>query len=380
VPTPPLSPELLRETVEAFKANGFNKQYAADALGIPRNTFASRYRRAVSLGFDEKIISEAPAGHTIKGVSSLYDGTGNLVQQWVKTRTDQPSLEDIAEAVRAALDDYSPPKTMVDAPEATDALLATIYPLADWHIGLLAWRKETGEDWDLTIAKDVISRAMRRLVAQSPNSEQAVVLGLGDLLHADNYQNRTTRSGHVLDVDGRYPKVLKVATELILETIDLALQKHARVLVRLIPGNHDDQSAIAVSLALAVRFEGDHRVTIDDSASRFWWWRWGSVFLGAAHGDQAKMQDLPLTMASRNPDDWGASRHRLILTGHIHHRSKLLAAKEYGGVEVESFNTPAAKDAYQDGHGYVSGRSVHSLTFHAQDGELSRARVNIVSA
>ena len=68
----------MREAVEAFKANGFNKQHAADALGISRGTFQNRYRKAVQLGFDEKIVSEAPAGHTIKGVSTLYDAGGNV--------------------------------------------------------------------------------------------------------------------------------------------------------------------------------------------------------------------------------------------------------------------------------------------------------------
>src|SRR5690606_22989194 len=137
-----------------------------------------------------------------------------------------------------------------------------------------------------------------------PASETAVVLGLGDLLHADNYANMTSRSGNKLDVDGRYPKVLKVATKLVLHTIELALRKHEHVIVRLLPGNHDDQSAIAVSLARGLRYDGRHRVTVDDDPGRFWWWRWGKTFLGAAHGDMARMHELPLIMAARHPEEW----------------------------------------------------------------------------
>lgn len=373
-----LTIEQMQEAVDAVAKYGSQNE-AARQLGIPRPTFLNRYRKGIAKGLDQAIVHPAPQGHTVKGVSTMYDAGGNIAAQWVKTALG-PSLESIAEAIRDALDGYSapPPSNPPSAP--TDASLATVYPLADWHIGLLAWHEEAGEDWDLNIAKDIIGRAMRRLIAQSPPSEQGVVLGLGDLLHADNYENRTTRSGHALDVDGRYPKVLRVATELVIEAIDLALTKHARVLVRLIPGNHDDQSAIAVSLALAMRYSNDPRVTVDDSASRFWWWRWGKVFLGAAHGDQTKMQDLPLVMAARNPDDWGASRYRMIMTGHIHHRSKINAAKEYCGVEVESFNTPTARDAYGEGHGYTSGRSVHSITFDRDLGEVGRVRSNIVGA
>lgn len=170
----------MREAIEAWKACGENSSQAAEKLGIPRPTLQHRLRRAIALGFDEKIVSEAPAGHTIKGVSTLYDAGGQVVQQWVKTRADQPSPEELAEAIRDALGGKVSPAPLLPAPDATEANLATVYPLSDWHVGLLAWHREVGEDWDLTIAKDVISRAMRRLVAQSPGSEQGVILGLGD--------------------------------------------------------------------------------------------------------------------------------------------------------------------------------------------------------
>jgi hypothetical protein len=362
--------------VEAVKTYG-TVAHAARAIGVPDATLRRRYHAAVQRGLDADLVHEAPTGHAIKGVSTLYRDDGSIIQQWIKTRTDLPPLEDVIGAVREAFEDYKGKPPKLPSPKHTSPELATVYPLADWHIGLLAWHREVEHDWDLSIAEADIQRSMARLVASSPASETAVILGLGDLLHADNYQNMTARSGNRLDVDGRYPKVLKTATKLILHTIDLALQKHEHVIVRLIPGNHDDQSAIAVSLALATRFEGYPRVKVDDDPGRYWWWRWGSVFLGAAHGDMAKMKDLPLIMAARHPEDWGATTHRMILTGHIHHRERL-NAKEFGGVDVESFNSPAGKDAWQHGMGFVSKRSVHSLTFHNIDGEIMRNRVAIV--
>lgn len=374
--TPALTAELLQEAVDAFKKYG-SKTAAAEALGLDRGTFYHRYRKAVAAGLDEDIVHPAPAGHIIKGVSTLYAGDGSIVQQWVKTRTGDLSLEELTEAVQGAFTEYRGSAEPLPRPAHSEPELVTVYPLADWHIGLLAWHREVQEDWDLTIAEAAIAKAMERLVARSPASETGVILGLGDLLHADNYQNVTSRSGNKLDVDGRYPKVLKVAVKLVMHAIDLALKRHQHVLVRILPGNHDDQSAIYVALALALRYENDPRVTVDDDPGRFWWWRFGKVFLGAAHGDMAKMDKLPLIMASRNPEDWGASEHRMVFTGHIHHREKL-NAKEVGGVDVESFNSPAAKDAWQWGAGFVSKRSVHSVTFHNLDGEESRQRVNVL--
>ena len=52
MPTPPLTEQDMRAAIEAFKANGYNKSKAADALGINRGTFNHRYLKAVSAGLE----------------------------------------------------------------------------------------------------------------------------------------------------------------------------------------------------------------------------------------------------------------------------------------------------------------------------------------
>jgi hypothetical protein len=277
--------------------------------------------------------------------------------------------------VRAALDEYVPPPTIIPSPENADADLVTLLPLSDLHIGMLAWQKETSQqNWDIKIATGVIKTAMTRLVAGTPAAAQGVVLGLGDLLHSDNYSGQTSRSGAILDVDGRYPKLLYAATDLILFTVDLALQRYQNVLVRLLPGNHDDLSAIAVTLAVSLFYQSNPRVTVDDDAGRFWWWSWGKVFLGATHGDKAKMADLPLIMASRNPEAWGKAKFRHIHTGHIHQDKSL----ERGSTTVESHRSPIPGDAWHVAQGYGAGRQVSAITYHKEQGEIIRQKVVIV--
>jgi DNA repair exonuclease SbcCD nuclease subunit len=174
-------------------------------------------------------------------------------------------------------------------------------------------------------------------------------------------------------VDGRYPKVLKTAIRMIVSTIQLALQNHETVHVRILPGNHDDQSALAIGIALSMYFENQERVKVDDSPSRFWWKRFGKVFLGATHGDKAKMKDLPLVMANDRPQDWAASTHKKIYTGHIHHERTI----EEGGVIVSSMRTPVAKDAYHSFEKYRAGRSVYSETFNINGSMAGTTQINI---
>ena len=83
-----------------------------------------------------------------------------------------------------------------------------------------------------------------------------------------------------------------------------------------------------------------------------------------------------MMLAADRPEDWGASLFRYFYFGHVHHES----AKELGGVRMESFSSPAGKDAFSASHGYRSGRAYSAITHHREEGEIGRHRVNIVSA
>jgi hypothetical protein len=360
-------------TLAALERNDWDCAKAGLELGKSRQTIESRILSARARGW----VEDGPPleGFRVTGTSTLFDGEGNKRATWLKTARDAPGPEEIASSIRQAFEDYTPPEPSVWLSEPiTDSDLATIYICADWHVGLLSWKKETGHNYDLKIGQSTIQTAMERLIAGTPKSGQAVVLGLGDLLHSDNYDNQTSKSKNVLDVDGRYPKILSAATQLLLYTIDLALQKHETVIVRVLPGNHDEHAAIAVSLALSLYYANNPRVSVDDDAGRFWWWSFGKVFLGATHGDKAKMKDLPLIMAARNPEAWGKAKFRHVYTGHIHQQSGI----EMSGVTVESFQSPVAPDAWHVAQGYGANRSVQAINYHKADGEISRNKVNIL--
>lgn len=368
---PKLSDDEWSRTEAALTKHGWNVAAAARELDKSRSTIRDRITAARAA---KKLPDGPPVeGFQVKGTSTLYDSEGNIKATWLKTAREGPSSDEIASQVSDALRDYKPPKALKTALKG-DRDLATIYPLADWHIGLLSWEKETGHNYDLKIAKATIESAMQRLIVGGPKSRLGVIVGLGDLLHSDNFDNQTAKSKNVLDVDGRYPKILYAATQLLLHTIDLALQKHEKIIVRILPGNHDEHSAIAVSLALSLHYGKSPRVTVEDNAGRFWWWHWGSVLLGATHGDKAKMKDLPLIMAARNPEAWGKTKFRHIFTGHIHTQTGI----EMNGVTVESFQTPVAPDAWHTDMGYGANRSVQAITYHKSDGEIMRHRVNII--
>ena len=411
MPTPPIPHETLIETVAAYLAHGDNQSATALALNIARSTLQARLRVAAERGMlgtkpvlpgfrlsktttvtnqDGDVVREfvqqrpdiggafeVPDGHSVKGVSALVDSQGRTIQQWVKTKAE-PSAIDIAETLKAAFLDYQPAAVLVPAPATTEADLLTLVCCNDWHVGMFAWDRETDSNWDLKISEQVIGQGIEDAIARSPNSGTAIVLGGGDLTHADNNKNQTARSSNQLDVDGRHQKIVETAGRLMVRTVDAALRKHGHVIVRNLKGNHDEETAPAIAWFLLAWYRNEPRVAVDCDQSLFFHHRFGKVMLSATHGHEAKLQDMPQIMAHRRAEDWGATLFRYAHGFHIHHRSKF--ATEGGGVIMESHQAPIPQDAWHFGSGFLSGRSLQTISYHREYGEVSRVRVALLDA
>lgn len=322
---------------------------------------------------------EVPDNFSIARISANLDAEKRWKGGWIIQKPDAgPSIEQTVELIKSAFADYKPAARRSKAPGYTNESLLTLLPLADCHIGMHAWGKEVGTDWDLGIAADVIGRGVEEAIERSPASGTFVVLGGGDLLHADNQDNKTAKSGNQLDVDGRYQKVVGVANELLVRTVDAALRRHGKVIVRILKGNHDEHSAIAAAYFMLAWYRNDPRVGVDVDPSLFWWLRWGKVLLGATHGHTVKLKDMASIMAHRRAADWGLTLYRYVHGFHIHHASKFQT--EGQGVISESHQAPVPQDAWHFGAGFLSGRSIQTISYHHDFGEVSRARVAIIDA
>ncbi|MGE8128499.1 hypothetical protein ACQKQD_16110 [Methylobacterium sp. NPDC080182] len=117
-------------------------------------------------------------------------------------------------------------------------------------------------------------------------------------------------------------------------------------------------------------------MTVAGAPGDHWFRRFGKCLLGATHGHTMKPQQMAMMLATDRARDWGETDHRHMFFGHIHHET----AKECGPVRVESFSSPAGKDVHAAAGGYRSSRALNAVTFHAEDGEVCRHRVNIKGA
>lgn len=318
---------------------------------------------------------KVPAGFHARRMTVARNADGEITQTWAQSIID---ADHRVQSVIDALDglaDKIPREPLIVPPAACDADLLAVYPMGDPHIGMYAWAPETGASFDLDIAERTLVSAVDHLVALAPAAETALILNLGDFFHADSQENRTRRSGHQLDVDSRYSKVLAVGIRVMCRIIDRALEKHARVIVRNEIGNHDDHSSLALSLALAHHYHDNPRAQIDTSPAKFWYYRLGRCLLATTHGDTAKMPQLGGIMSADRPEDWGQTdaQARRWYTGHVHKESVI----ELPGCVVESFRTLASRDAWTAAAGYRSGRDMRLDVWHRQHGMDRRHIVGI---
>ena len=320
---------------------------------------------------DPGALQPIPDGYMAKGVSTLVGPDGSIKAQWIKTTAD---MERQRELQLAAIDAMA-----ADLPRVSPRIakgtylddLLTVYPIGDPHVGMVSWPEETGDDWNLKIAEQMHCDAMAELVRAAPSSRQAVVVNLGDLFHRDGATAETPRSRHPLDVDGRFMKMFRVGVMVMRRCIESALERHETVHVINAAGNHDESSAQALAVALSIAYENEPRVTVDLSPSLFYYYRFGKVLIGVHHGHTCKAPALPGVMAADRAVDWGETKFRHWLTGHVHHES----VKEYPGVTVESFGTLAAKDAYATNGGWRSNRHMQAIVYHRGGWLVARSQV-----
>lgn len=367
------------EVLDALEKSA-TQEDASKLLGMPVDSIKQHLKRmrrkagmsGVAPEFDMK--HQVPDGYIVKGVSTYYAEDGSVRGQWVKSTLASQNQQQIQEAFLEAFQDDIPrmPPTKFKNKENIDEALLNVYVYGDPHIGLRTWEEETGTNHDLNASINLFTTAHADLVHRSPNANTAIILNLGDYFHADDGRNVTLRSGHVLDVDGRYQKVRIVGFKILRAMIEMALEKHKKVIVWNIQGNHDDYSAIDLSLWLSVAYEDEPRVEIETSPNRFYYHQHGAVMLAATHGDTAKPNMIQGVMASDKSEMWGQTKFRYAHLGHIHHK----VLKDEAGVAVETHRVLQPNDLYSHMAGYRSQRDAQCITYHSRLGEYARVMVN----
>lgn len=247
--------------------------------------------------------------------------------------------------------------------------------IPDLHLGKLAWAPETGgANYDSKIASEVFMAALEALIQRtSAFGFERVVFPVGnDFFHADTKQGTTTK-GTPLDTDSRFHKTFVAGRRLMTEAIE-RLRQLAPVTVVVIPGNHDTMSAFHLGDSLECLYHKTPDVTIMNSPIQRKYVSYGCNLIMFTHGDKGKRQNLPLLMATEEPEAFGSAVFREAHTGHNHE----LRVQESMGVRVRISPALCPADAWHSENHLVGNlRSAEAFVWSKTEGLVATAAYTV---
>lgn len=366
--------QVLETLIKTGAVSKAAKELGCDRRGIYR-MLQSIERRAAIKGVapHRDLTHQTAEGFETKRVSTAYNQDGEVALQWhIQEREKGLKLDTILDAI----DSYEwKPAPKIEYTSEHDSDLLTLYTLTDFHLGMYSWSAETGDDWDMDIAEYEALSGITRMADGSPNSEIAILNLQGDFLHWDGLLAVTPASKHVLDADTRYGKLIEMALNIVMQSIEILLIKHKKVRLLVCEGNHDESGSAWLRKACKKIYANNDRLEVDDTEFPYYAYLHGNIMLGFHHGHKKKNNALPQLFASepRYRHMWGSAKYCYIHTGHYHHAEQNMS--EDGGAIVERHPTLAGSDAYAARGGYTSWRAAHAITYHIEDGEHSRKTV-----
>lgn len=277
------------------------------------------------------------------------------VKAWLGRREStglEQALEALIERMPAA-----PPADYRPVPPAANRMCEVA--LYDLHFGMLAWSPETGEDYDVSIARRITADAANQIAERTRDlGVESFLLPIGnDLFHVNDPSGQTPASKNRLDVDSRLGKITEEAA-LAMQGVVSMLAEIAPVKLLWVPGNHDPQTSYYLLREMAAWWRDTDRIQVDTDLRKRKYVPFGRNLIGFMHGcdlPKSRRKELKGLMADEAADLWRSGQYREIHTGHRHKKSMLsfVSADTYGSTVVRTIPSLVATDAWHFAQGFV---------------------------
>lgn len=235
--------------------------------------------------------------------------------------------------------------------------------LYDLHIGMYAFAKEVGRDWDVEIAVNRALNAIDDMVEELlPYNIVKILLPIGnDFMHFDNVRQRTTEAQHDLDSDSRWQRALRAAIHVLTYLVQRMTELCEDLDIFWVPGNHDVYTSYQLTAYLWGRFHGDDRIKVDLNEDPQKIRRYGSVAIIYEHGQEVPINRWPLIFHERvleHAEKHGLSTkltHKEVQLGHTHQKKvkDFMSETPVGGIKVVVNPTLCNHDFWHHKKGFI---------------------------
>ena len=346
-------------------------------VNIEDATSALRAARSEMKQVDRKVVKvelSNDSDNVITEFEQYLDKNGidhsmvNSVKYWQNMKGEQRfsvvtknerTVEEIQKDIEEFAASYSPKARVITkgrVPEyKTKSTLEISLP--DIHYGKLTdITLEEMEKQFLDTIEDLVNKG------RGLNIEK-ILLPIGnDGMNTDSMRMATTKGTPQHDVIG-WKESFKGYWTLIVRAVDF-LKSVAPVDIIVVSGNHDYERMFYAGDVLAGWYRNDPNVNVDNSTMPRKYYKYGKNMIMFTHGDNEKPGDMPLIMATEQPEMFATTEFREAHCGHYHKEQ----VNEYRGVKVRFLPSICALDEWHKKMGYQSLRAAQAFIWNHDEG------------
>lgn len=263
----------------------------------------------------------------------------------VVTKSGGPVLNDIKTEIEEFVKVYSPKVKQLTRSSLSNPVTYEV-SLPDIHYGKLTGNTlEEIEGQFLGVIEDLMQKAQGLEI-------ERILLPIGnDGMNSEGMRMSTTKGTPQQDSDG-WKETFRGYWNLIVQAVDY-LKIIAPVDVIVISGNHDYERMYYAGDVISGWFRNDPNVTVDNCNESRKYYHYGVNMIMFTHGDNEKPADMPLIMATEQPEMFAATSHREAHCGHFHKEQ----VNEYRGIKVRFIPSICPNDAWHKKMGYAAKRT-----------------------
>jgi hypothetical protein len=297
----------------------------------------------------------------IKKVSQWQAPNGEI-RESVQYVNDSANLENFREDFINDMKKFSPKVKKVSYKASNDPVAYEI-SLPDLHFGK--------DDLNVTITEFL--NTLEKLVtkAEGLNIERFILPIGNDGMNSEGLTYATTKGTPQWD-SAEWQTTFRAYWKSLVCAIDY-LSQLAPVDVIVVQGNHDFERMFYLGDVIDAWYNKNPNVTVNNNVDTRKYYSYGKCMLMFTHGDKEKKDELPLIMATEQPEMFANSKHRECHLGHLHKET----LNEYRGIKVRHLPSICPNDSWHKSRGYESYRCAQAFIWNKEKGLDGYLQVNI---
>ena len=338
-------------TIEAQKIVAYNKEIFGDKkklltyLGYNPNEWEFVY-----------VTTSVWNQHTKEQITKqLY-----AVKYKIRPLTNEANLDEAIQVAKEVFKEQIKPLQLQKHPkiETLDKNKLMEIPAIELHLGKMAWRGDTGQDYDKEIATKRFYNILEEIthIQEQENCDTAFITIGNDFFNSDTV-NATTTKGTPQQNDLRWKKMFLLGLKLYTEFLETLRSRFNKIDVRLCSGNHDKMSSFYLYLALQQYFRSDDKINFSDNYKDYQCYQFGKCAIFFGHGD-SNLKRITKSIPAEFYKEWGSSVFRELHLGHLH---KEVTVDDESGMITRRIGSPTGTDQWHYEERFIGATQKHQV-------------------